>query len=124
MNKFLMKTLIGLIVVFCLLPVNFVLANGLLNINFEKEPLFQETNFLPGESVTRWIEVENKSSETQPIAVEAINYSSCTVNCFSEQLELNISNGSTDIYTESLDQFFNAGDIKLSDLAAGNTIRY
>ena len=103
---------------------SFALANGLVDIVFEQQPLFQETNFLPGQSVMRWVDVENKSSEVQPIGVEVIDYSFCTVNCFSEQLELNISNGSTDIYTESLDQFFNAGDIKLSDLAAGNTIRY
>jgi len=38
-------------------------------------PLFNETNFLPGEGITRLVKVTNKSTDTQNIAVESINYS-------------------------------------------------
>lgn len=102
----------------------FVSANGLINITFEQKPLFQETNFLPGQSATHWIEVENKSSETQPIGIEVINYSSCSSNCFSDRLNLTISQNSTELYEDSLTDFFGAGQIKLSDLAAGGTTKY
>ncbi len=123
MNKLSKTILIGLAATLLFLP-SLAAANGLLNIDFEQEPLFQETNFLPGQSVERWIEVENKSSETQAIAIEVINYSSCTSNCFSEQLELTIKRNSTELYKESLDDFFKAGEIKLSDLAAGVKTKY
>jgi len=127
MNKALKTILIISIAVFgagILFLPSFALANGLIKIDFEQKPLFQETNFLPGESVTHWIEVENKSSETQPIGVEVISYSSCSSDCFSEQLNLIISNGLPDLYNSSLTDFFKAGEIKLSDLAVGAKIKY
>jgi len=36
--------------------------------------LFDEANFLPGGSVTRWIKITNNGGESKPIATEAINY--------------------------------------------------
>ena len=123
MNKPSKAILIGLAATLLFLP-SFIMANGLLNMVFEQEPLFQEANLLPGQSVERWIEVENKSSETQPIGIEVINHSSCISNCFSEQLELTISQNSTEIYDDSLEDFFKAGEIKLSDLAAGAKTTY
>jgi len=45
-----------------------------LVVEFEKTPLFEETDFKPGDSVTRWVKVTNNSSESQNIALEAINY--------------------------------------------------
>jgi hypothetical protein len=125
MNKIAKTILISAIMILgAIVPATFTLANGLLNIVFEQQPLFQEVNFLPSESVTRWIEVENKSSETQSIGVEVINYSSCRSNCFSDQLNLTIGDGSINFYTSSLTNFFKAGEIKLSDLAVSEKIKY
>lgn len=102
----------------------FALAGGILDISFEQTPLFQESNFLPGNSIEHWVEVTNKSTETQPIGIQVVNYSSCTENCFSDQLNLVISDGSNNLYSASLTAFFGAGEIKLSDLGIGNTQKY
>jgi len=103
---------------------NFALANGLVKITFEQEPLFQELNFLPGETITHWISVENISPETQPIGIEVINYSTSSNDWLAEQLILEISENSTKLYESSLAGFFTAGEIKLSDLEAGATTTY
>ena len=99
-------------------------ANGLIDISFEYEPLFDEADFKPGDIVTHWVEVTNKSSESQPIGVEVIDYSSCSQNCLSDQLRLEINDGGPNLYEASLTDFFGAGEIKLSDLGAGNNIKY
>lgn len=122
MNNFTKTILISFLMV-TLFPC-FALAGGILDISFEQTPLFQESNFLPGNSIEHWVEVTNKTTESQPIGIEVINYSSCVDNCFSDQLNLVISDGLTDLYSASLTTFFNAGEIKLADLGAGNTERY
>jgi len=122
LSKTILISAIAILGIGCL--PSFASANGLLNIVFEQKPLFQETNFLPGESAEYWIEVENKSLETQAIAVEVINYSSCSSNCFSDRLNLKVSKNSTGLYEDSLTNFFNAGQIKLSDLAVGEKTKY
>ncbi len=99
-------------------------ANGLVDVIFEQEPLFNEANFLPGQEVTRWVEVTNKNTEVQPIGIEGIDNSSCSKNCLSDQLQLVINNGTTELYNASLTEFFGDGEIPLSDLGPGNTIRY
>ncbi|GMX58351.1 MAG: hypothetical protein MCSN_0050 [Candidatus Microsyncoccus archaeolyticus] len=122
MNNFTKTILISFLMV-TLFPC-FALAGGILDISFEQTPLFQESNFLPGNSIEHWVNVTNKSTESQPIGIEVVNYSSCTEHCFSDQLNLVISDGTIDLYSASLTSFFNAGEIKLSDLGAGNTQKY
>ena len=75
MNKALKTILITAIVIFgaSVFSVSSILAQGNLVVEFEQTPLFNEVNFLPGQSITRWVKVTNNNGETQRIATEAIN---------------------------------------------------
>lgn len=131
MNKLLKTILISSIAVFSagflLIPSTSAQAQG-LEVVFENEPdsLFDETNFLPGESVTRYADVTNNSGETKKIGLEIINQYPCSENCLSDVLDLVINeNGNPlPLYSDSLTNFYGAGEKVLSDLSTGATIRY
>jgi hypothetical protein len=93
-----------------------------LVVVFEQNPLFSETDFLPGQTVTRWVQVGNFSGQTQPIAVEAINISD--PNNFGDVLNLQIKEGENALFDGTLSQFFSQGETYLSDLADGLTTQY
>jgi len=99
-----------------------VFANDSLTIEFENEPLFNEANFLPGESITRWVKVTNNSEENQRIAAEAINVNNSSGLGYA--LVLEITEDSQSQYINNLSQFFNAGEVYLSNLASGNSATY
>ena len=111
---------------FSLIPLTSAQANG-LDVEFEGEPesLFNEANFLPGQSVTRWVKVTNNSGEDQEIGVNVTGSSDCSgAYCLSDELNLVISKNSTPLYTGSLTDFFEAGEIYLSHLPNGANIQY
>jgi len=93
-----------------------------LVVEFEKTPLFDEANFMPGEGVNRWIKVTNNSGSLQDIAIETINESD--PDNFSSQLGLVIKEGITELYNDTLRSFFDAGETLLSSLANGATTQY
>jgi len=99
-----------------------VFASG-LDVEFEEIPLFDEANFLPGESITRWVKVTNNSGQTERIAVEAINVNNS--DRLGDVLVLEITEGSETRYNKNdLSRFFNEGEIYLSDLANGSSTTY
>ena len=85
-------------------------------------PIFSETNFLPGDGVTRLIRVTNNSVETQRIATEAINKND--LNNFASQMNLTIKESATVIFNNTLAQFFSQGETYLSSLASGVQTQY
>jgi len=99
-----------------------VAQNGNLVVQFERTPLFNETNFVPGEGITRWVKVTNNSGDSQRIAVETINEND--PDNFGSQLDLVIKEGITTLYSNTLNNFFNAGETYLSDLNNGTTTQY
>lgn len=105
-----------------LLRVNPVSAQDSLEVIFEKTPLFNEANFLPGEGVTRWIKVTNNSGETKKIAIESINETN--PDDFASQLNLTIKEGGSILYNDTLANFFDDGEVYLSDLANGIQTQY
>lgn len=121
MNNNFRKFLIGIIVVvgICALGAKSVNAQGTdsLTVQFEKNPLFSEANFLPGDSIARWARVTNNSGQTERIAVEAINVSD--PNDLGDALRLEIKQGANQLFDNSLAAFFDAGEVYLSDLNAG-----
>ncbi len=125
MNKIFKTLLISSIAVFgvgfLLTPLTFAQAQNLV-VEFERRPLFNEANFLPGEGVTRWVKVTNNSGATQRIATEAINKDD--PNNLGAVLNLEIKEGEVTRYNNALSQFFNAGEVFLSNLANGNTAQY
>ncbi len=84
--------------------------------------IFSETNFLPGNDVTRLLRVANNSGETKRIAAEAINESD--PDNFSSQLNLTIKEGDTAIFNDTLSEFFSQGETYLSSLANGAQTQY
>ena len=84
--------------------------------------IFDETNFLPGQSVTRLVRVTNNSGATQRIATEAINEND--PDDFGEKLSLIIKEGPTVIFNNTLTQFFDQGETYLSDLANNANTQY
>ncbi|MHA1482065.1 MAG: fibronectin type III domain-containing protein [Candidatus Heimdallarchaeaceae archaeon] len=134
MNKSIKTILILSIAIFSagLLFVPLAQAQN-LEVVFEETPsLFSEANFLPGGSVTRWVEITNNSGETKPIAVEAINYpgfpdsSSVPIDDLSRALLIVIrEQGGSDLYGGSIGEktlfnFYEDGNIYLSDITTGN----
>ena len=99
MNKFQKTTLIISILIFggiwFALPVLAIEPPPLV-VEFENDPLFNEANFLPGQSVTRWVKVTNNSGENQKIGVKAINVND--PDNFGSVLQIVISENGTDLY--------------------------
>jgi len=85
-------------------------------------PIFNETNFLPGDGITRLIRATNNSGQTQRIAMETINEND--PDNFSSQLNLVIKEGTTEIFNNTLHNFFDQGETYLSSLIEGNTTQY
>ena len=121
-------------------------SNGLV-VEFEGNllndpliPLFNQANFMPGDSVTRWVKVTNNSTTTQSIAAEAINYPGFPVNTgdapdipvddLSRALEIIIrEQGGPDLYggstgVKTLFKFYEKGETYLSDVAKDDTQEY
>lgn len=88
-----------------------------------KEPIFSETNFLPGDSVTRRVQVTNNSDQLQRIATKAINVRD--LNNLGTVLNLEIKEGQKILYNNPLSRFFNTGEVFLSNLAGnGGSTQY
>jgi hypothetical protein len=93
-----------------------------LIVQFEKSPLFSETNILPGDTVNRWIKVWNNSGEVQKIVVSPINVNN--PDGLGDVLYLQIKEGVNALYNGTLAGFFSAGTVYLSDLANGGQTQY
>jgi len=119
-KKIIFITILG----FLLLWTTPVFAQADLVVDFEEEPLFNETNFLPGQAVTRCADVTNNSGETQKIGLEIVNNSNCSTDCLSDVLFLDVKENSSIIHTDSLSDFYIAGEQVLSDLGAGGDTIY
>ena len=101
-----------------------------LTIQFQNSPLFNEANFMPGDSVTRWIKVQNNTASAQPIGVAATNFADpLPSDDLARALNIVIRKGSTDLYggslgNKTLADFFAAGDLKIDDLAGSANAQY
>lgn len=112
---------------------SFILAAGLffagsalagtgLSVEFQSQPLFSDANFMPGNTVTRWVKVTNNTAETKPVATQAINYSG---DDLSRSLNIVIrEKGGIDLYSKSLLDFYNGGEIYLSNIGPGISKEY
>lgn len=90
-----------------------------LEVEFEYDPLFYEANFFPGDTVSRWVKVTNNTTEVQPIATQAVNVSD--PDGLSEMFHLQIKEAGQIRYSDTLANFFSAGEVFLSNLAGNGT---
>jgi hypothetical protein len=91
-------------------------------VQFETQPLFNNVNFGPGDSVTKWVKVDNTSGSTQKIIAEAINENDS--DNFSGKLNLIIKEEGTIIFNNTLKTFFDQGETYLSDLVNNSNTQY
>lgn len=104
---------------------NIVYAGGGLTVEFESTPLFSEINFIPGESVTKYIKVTNTLGEAQTVVVSAINSNSCSkAPCLSEAINLVIKKEGSELFNDSLENFLNGDEINLGNLENGSNAQY
>ena len=93
-----------------------------LTVSFEENPLFDEANFLPGNEVTRTVDVTNGTGKSQDVIVEAIN--SLDSDGLGDVLDLVIKEGAETLYSGTLAEFLRTGEVLLSPLGAGNSTTY
>ncbi len=74
-----------------------------LAVQFERNPLFSESNFLPGDAVTRWIKVGNNTGSSQKVATEAINVTD--PNSLASSFNLQIKEGAVVLFNNTLAAF-------------------
>ncbi|GAI13999.1 unnamed protein product, partial [marine sediment metagenome] len=124
MNKAIKTILIISIAVFgSLTMANSVQAVPPLDVDFEKTPLFSEANFLPGDTVTRWVRVTNNTGEDKEIGVKVIN--DFDPNGLGDHLNIKIKEGDDTHYENTLTQFFSETDgIPLSTLTNEQNTQY
>lgn len=97
-------------------------APGDLVVEFENTPLFSEGNFIPGGEVAKWVKVSNNTSEPHPIIVEAIN--KINPNGLGDLLNLQIKENGNVLYNDSLSNFFNSGELVMSNLSGNSSTTY
>ncbi|MCD6178135.1 fibronectin type III domain-containing protein [bacterium] len=127
--------LVALISGFLFAGTNVWAVSSPLSVEFQNDPLFKEANFLPGDSVTRWVKVTNNSGQTQKVLVHATEYTNpIPSDDLCHALMITISKEGTDLYggssptgPKTLCDFYqdsNPNPIYLSDINNGQTIQY
>lgn len=93
-----------------------------LTVVFEATPLFSEANFMPGDSVTRWVQVTNISGGAVNMGAKLDPFSD--PDGLGSQLDTIIKEGATVLYTGTLASLYAAGEVLLSALADTATTQY
>ncbi|MCG2695180.1 fibronectin type III domain-containing protein [Candidatus Parcubacteria bacterium] len=105
--------------------VSFASEPPRLVVVFNPSPLFNQLNFLPGDSTTGTITVTNNSGTTQKIITESIN--GTDPDGLGNALTLRIfkTGAFSDFYNDLLEDFLSsAGEVDLSTLANSETTTY
>ena len=109
----------GLLLAFAL-PVSFAQAQSIA-VDFESDPLFEVTNFMPGDVVRGDVIVTNNTEVGQIISTEAININD--KDGLANEMNIRIIEGLNVLYTNSFATFLSSGGVNLSSLASSrNTI--
>ena len=86
--------------------------------NLGDRPIFNVENFAPGDTITKKIRVYNYTQDPQTIGLKVTNFErGCQNNfCLADQLILTIQENATSHYSGSLTDFYNAGEVPLSEV--------
>jgi len=96
----------------------------------EGKPIFNVSNFLPGDVKTEKIRVTNCTNETQTVASKVIHLDKgCNISkeyCLADKLILTITplNNLSPSYSGSLTEFYNAGEVVLSEIESRGEAEY
>lgn len=88
-------------------------------IEFQMSPLFGESNFAPGDSVSRWVKVTNSTSDNHRTIVRALNINN--ESKFGDAVILQIKKGDIILYENTFSDFFNKSEIILPQVEPGET---
>ncbi len=97
------------------------ISDGLV-VNFVPNPLFGESNFLPGQASVANINIQNNSVSSRSVAIKAINKNDA--DNFGEQLHLKIQDSNQIYFDDSLANFFDQNLVNLAKLQAGDSTNY
>lgn len=89
-----------------------------LTVQFENEPLplFNVSNFMPGDSRDADIIIGNNDTVLRSAYIEAVNVSN--TDNLASQMKLEMFDGATSIYNNNFETFLNAGPVPLSQIEA------
>ena len=105
-----------------------VMTNGaaadelILTVQFEKTPLFSEANFMPGNSVTRYIRIANNTGQNGTVLIKTTNKSD--PKGMGDKMTLKITEGGIELKNMSLTQFLSGTIFPLSNLNDGSDTQY
>ena len=103
-----------------LAPSAFAQSIPPLNVQFVPNPLFDKSNFLPGDLTSGQVTVTNNSDSPQALSTEAINI--FDNDNFGSLLHLTIVGSSGPLFDDSLAHFFsNSGEVSLGSLPSGQS---
>ncbi|MFA6928629.1 MAG: fibronectin type III domain-containing protein [Patescibacteria group bacterium] len=97
-------------------------GTNLVDVLFEYPKLFDEANFLPSQSVSRWVKVKNVSAESQTI-IAKIKDLEDTGN-LGTQINLKIKKGGAVLQSGTLTGFYLDGEKILSAISPGEEVEY
>jgi hypothetical protein len=90
-----------------------------LIVQFQPNPLFNQANFLPGDTAIGSVTVTNNTANTQKIGTQTVNVNNS--DHLGDVMHLQITQGASTLYSGTLSDFFGEGEIYLSDLAGNGT---
>ncbi len=101
-------------------------ASDNFDIQFENEPLplFQNANFMPGDSVSRYIRATNNTTDAYPGYIWATGVNDGDGLGSAMILTITITGNSLPEYQETLADFFSSPPVKLPDVAPNETVEY
>src|SRR3989344_6512917 len=113
-----MKKFLKILIVPIALTTVFGFASNVLaaplEVEFNPDPLFSESNFLPADDTESTVTVTNNSEASQTILTEAINV--FDNDNLGTQLIMTIKEGSVTLYNDTLANFFGAGEVSLGEI--------
>lgn len=99
---------------------NFAYA-GNVSVEFERTPLFSEANFLPEDSISRFVKVINNTGSITSSFVRATNVSNRKLGDF---INLKIKKGETIFFDGTMTEFFDKSSVALLNLPIGEETRF
>jgi len=96
-----------------------VVAESTFDATFNPTPLFNASNFMPGDSKEGEITISNTGTESKDAYIEAVNVS--PDDDLSSQMVIKIYENGSQIYSASFQDFLNAGPIELEEIAGGSS---
>jgi hypothetical protein len=92
-------------------------AQVLPTVQFEQTPLFSNVNFAPGDSVSRWVKLNNNTTASHRVVLRAIN--AVSTGDLKNVVGLVIKQGETVLYDNTFANLFSLSELILPQVAAG-----